>query len=228
VRLIAALKRPWAETGHSPGGRLSDLERAVHQLYISAGNSLPFHGWHHVCFVTSKAVEFAKDRGADHWLVATAALLHDLNYLVRRNSEPEAGRSLRRRFLSDAGYEQPEIVRVEEIIEEAHTATRTAEISLEGSALSDADTLFKALPMTPVVFSHLYLTENGVGLSELGRKILDEQLPLVEQDIYFYDEELRERYLPWAQANIALWQQIMASLDDPDVQSLLDAVHVKP
>jgi uncharacterized protein len=151
-----------------------------------------------------------------------------LNYLVRKNSEPEAGRRLRRRFLTDAGYGQPEIARVEDIIEEAHTATRTARISVEGSALSDADTLFKALPMTPVVFSHLYLSENGVGLRELGRKILDEQLPLVEQGIYFYNPELSERYLPWAQANIALWQQIMASLDDPDVQFLLDAVQVKP
>lgn len=197
-------------------------------MYIRAGNSLPFHGWHHVRFVTAKAVDFAKERGADHWLVAAAALLHDLNYLVRRNSEPEAGRSLRHRFLSDAGYGQPDITRVEEIIEEAHTATRTARISLEGSALSDADTLFKALPMTPVVFSHLYLTENGIGLRELGRKILDEQVPLVDQDIYFYDQEIGERYLPWARANIALWQQIMVSLDDPDVLSLLDAVHVRP
>jgi uncharacterized protein len=45
---------------------------------------------------------------------------------------------------------------------------------------------------------------------------------------YFYDARLRERYLPWALANIALWQQIVASLDDPDVLSLLDAVRVKP
>jgi uncharacterized protein len=228
VRLIGALKRPWTDTVHSPGGRLGELEGAVHRMYVAAGSGLPFHGWHHVHFVTSKAVDFAKDRGADHWLVASAALLHDLNYLVRKNSEPDVGRRLRRRFLSDAGYGQPEIARVEEIIEEAHTATRGARISLEGSALSDADTLFKALPMTPVIFSHLYLTENGIGLGELGRKILDEQLPLVEQDIYFYDPELRARYLPWAQANIALWQQIMASLEDPDVVSLLASVHVKP
>jgi uncharacterized protein len=190
VRLITALKRPWADTGHSPGRRLDDLERAVHQMYIAAGYSLPFHGWHHVRFVTSKAVEFAEERGADRWQVATAALLHDLNYLVRKNSEPDAGRRLRRRFLSDTGYGQPEITQVEDIIEEAHTATRTARISPEGSALSDADTLFKALPTTPVVFSHLYLSENGIGLGEPGRKILDEQVPLVEQDIYFYDARL--------------------------------------
>jgi uncharacterized protein len=228
VRLIAALKRPWTDAGHSQGGRLEELEHAVRQLYAGSGNSLPFHGWHHVHFVTAKAVEFAKERDADHWLVAAAALLHDLNYVVRKNSEPEVGRRLRRRFLGDAGYGQTEIVRVEAIIEEAHTATRTARISPEGSALSDADTLFKALPMTPVIFSHLYLSENGLGLGDLGRKILDEQVPLVEDGIYFYDPELRDRYLPWAQANIALWQQIMTSLDDPDVLALLEAVHVKP
>jgi uncharacterized protein len=196
-------------------------------MYSSKGDNLPFHGWHHVNFVTTKAIQFARARGADQYLVATAALVHDFNYLVRKNSAPAAGRRLRREFLTKAGYNADEINRIEGIISEAHTATRTESISLEGSALSDADTLFKALPMTPVVFSHLYLTENGIGLRELGRKILSEQAPLVERDIYFYDPDLSSRYLPWARTNILLWQQIMASLDDPDVMSLLDAVGVK-
>ena len=72
-----------------------------------------------------------------------------------------------------------------------------------------------------------YLEENGMGLRELGRKILEEQVPLMEKDIYFYDPKLRDRYLPWAQANIRLWEQVMASLDDPDVVQLLDAVNVR-
>jgi uncharacterized protein len=208
--------------------RGADLERSVQKLYADAGDSLPFHGWHHVSFVTTKAVEFALERDADPATVKTAALLHDLNYLVRKNSDPEAGRALRQTLLKRAGYADDEISRVEEIISEAHTATRTADISREGSALSDADTLFKALPMTPVVFSHWYLTENGIGLRELGRKILDEQVPLLSQGIYFYDPTLRERYLPWVRANIELWRQIMTSLDDPDVLALLRAVDVRP
>lgn len=220
---LASLGRP-APTDR----RTEKLERCVQKLYAEAGDSLPFHGWQHVSFVTNKAVEFARDREADEATVKAAALLHDLNYLVRKNSDPQAGRGLRRTVLQQVGYGHDEISRVEEIIDEAHTATRTAEISLEGSALSDADTLFKALPMTPVVFSHRYLTENGIGLRELGRKILDEQIPLLEQGIYFYDPTLRDRYLPWVHANIELWRQIMTSLDDPDVLSLLDAVDVRP
>jgi uncharacterized protein len=208
--------------------RLEKLERRVQKLYAEAANRLPFHGWQHVGFVTSKAVEFARDRRADEAIVKVAALLHDLNYLVRKNSDPLAGRGLRRTMLQAAGYDDDEISRVEEIIDEAHTATRTADISLEGSALSDADTLFKALPMTPVVFSHWYLTENGIGLGELGHKILDEQVPLLDQGIYFYDPVLRERYLPWVRANIELWRQIMTSLDDPDVLDLLSSVDVRP
>jgi uncharacterized protein len=212
----------------STGRRSAELERSIRDLYADAGNSLPFHGWHHVNFVTLKAVEFACERDADQETVKAAALVHDLNYLVRKNSAPGAGRELRQTLLERAGYDDAEISRVEGIIGEAHTATRTADISLEGSALSDADTLFKALPMTPVVFSHWYLSENGIGLRDLGQKILDEQVPLLEQGIYFYDPTLRDRYLPWVHANINLWRQIMTSLDDPDVLSLLGSVGVRP
>lgn len=223
-----ALPRPRRDGDLNQDRHVRELEQAVRQVYEEAGESLPFHGWHHVSFVTAKAVQFAHARDADPCLVEAAALVHDLNYLVRKNSEPDAGRLLRQRFLGQAGYARDEIARIEQIVDEAHTATRTADISLEGSALSDADTLFKVLPMTPVVFSHLYLTENGIGLRELGQKILAEQVPLIEQGIYFYDEDLCARYLPWVRTNIQLWRQIMTSLDDPDVLALLDAVNVKP
>jgi uncharacterized protein len=212
-------------TTHSQ--RVIDLENAVHEKYLSAEASLPFHGWHHVYFVKTKAVEFACERNADPCLVAAASIVHDLNYLVRKNSGPSAARRLRRSFLKTAGFDSAEIERIEEIVNEAHTATRTDSISAEGAALSDADTLFKALPMTPVLFAHLYLSENGIGLRELGSKILREQMPLVEKDIYFYDPAVREKYLPWAKVNIQLWREIMAALDDPDIVSLLDAIDVK-
>jgi len=77
------------------------------------------------------------------------------------------------------------------------------------------------------VFSHLYLAENGIGLRELAQKIVKEQLPLMEEGIYFYDPAVRERYIPWAEANMRLWQQIMDSLDDPDIVDLLREIDVK-
>jgi uncharacterized protein len=207
--------------------KVEDLETAVRKLYKSAKDHLPFHGWHHIEFVRTKAVQFAKERRANPMLVAAAALVHDLNYVVRTNSTPGAGRQLRHEYLAGAGFGLPDIARVEEIINEAHTATRSESISPEGAALSDADTLFKALPMTPVVFSHLYLAENGIGLRELAEKIVKEQLPLMEEGIYFYDPAVRDRYIPWAEANMRLWQEIMDSLDDPDIVDLLREIDVK-
>lgn len=81
--------------------------------------------------------------------------------------------------------------------------------------------------MTPVVFSHLYLAENGIGLRELAEKIVAEQLPLMEEGIYFYDPSVRERYFPWAEANMRLWQEIVESLGDPDIVELLQEVNVR-
>lgn len=207
--------------------KLDHLGKAVASLYEELAGQVPFHGWHHVEFVRTKAVQFARERGADRFLVEAAALVHDVNYLVKINSEPDAGAGLRGRLLREAGFDEDEVDRVEQIIREAHTATRTGEISLEGSALSDADTLFKALPMTPVVFSHLFLEENRISLRSLGEKILKEQLPLVECGIYFYDQSVRDRYLPWAEANLELWKRIMESLDDDDVKMVLDSAGLK-
>jgi uncharacterized protein len=218
---------PPAGTAKRADSRVEDLETAVCKLYQSAKDHLPFHGWPHICFVTKKAVQFAKERQANPLLVAAASLVHDLNYVVRSNSEPADGRRLRHRYLRNAGFKNDEIARVEEIINEAHTATRSESISPEGSALSDADTLFKALPVTPVVFSHLYLAENGVGLRELAEKIVGEQEPLIEKNIYFYDATVRDRYIPWAEANMKLWQEIIRALKDRDVVDLLSEVNVK-
>jgi uncharacterized protein len=81
--------------------------------------------------------------------------------------------------------------------------------------------------MTPVVFSHLYLAENRIGLRDLAEKIVKEQLPLMEEGIYFYDPTVRQRYFPWAEANMRLWQEIMNSLDDPDIACLLSQVNVQ-
>jgi uncharacterized protein len=113
---------------------------------------------------------------------------------------------------------------IEDIVIEAEMATRGPDISREAQALSDADTLFKALPVTPVVLAHRYLEENGVTLRELANKIVGEQQDPHDEGFYFYNPEAAATYSRWATANLALWQCIKESLDDTDVEELLDLV----
>ncbi|WP_219415653.1 HD family phosphohydrolase [Pseudonocardia nigra] len=200
------------------------VERRVRQLCVRFAARLPFHGWHHVSFVRSKAVEFAEVNGADVGVVEVAALVHDVNYLVRRNSRAEDGGNLRRAILDDAGIAAAVATRIEGIIAEAEMCTRHQHISLEAQALSDADTLFKALPVTPVVLAHKYLAENGVTLRELADKIIGEQHPVHDEGFYFYNASAAATYSRWASANLELWRCIQESLDDPTVERLLAAV----
>lgn len=200
------------------------VARSVHALCARYAATLPFHGWHHVCFVRAKAVEFADLNGSDAAVVETAALVHDVNYVVRRNSPARTGRDLRRTILDGAGVPADIAERIEDIVVEAEMATRHAHISLEAQALSDADTLFKALPVTPVVLAHRYLAENGVSLRELADKIVGEQRPAHDDGYYFYNERAAATYMRWASANLELWRCIRESLDDPTVEQLLATV----
>jgi uncharacterized protein len=43
----------------------------------------------------------------------------------------------------------------------------------------------------------------------------------------FYDKSVRDRYLPWAEANLELWKRIMESLEDDAVKMVLGAVGLK-
>jgi uncharacterized protein len=200
------------------------VERHVHQLCRRFAERLPFHGWHHVSFVRAKAVEFAEANGSDTAVVETAALVHDVNYIVQRNSSAAAGRRLRLEILAEAGVANPVAVHIDRIVREAEMAVRHQNISLEAQALSDADTLFKALPVTPVVLAHRYLVENGVSLRELANKIVGEQRDVHAEGYYFYNPQAAATYSRWAEANLQLWQCIKESLDDPTVEQLLDAV----
>ncbi|HEU5472768.1 MAG TPA: HD family phosphohydrolase [Actinophytocola sp.] len=196
----------------------------VHTLCQRYAQRLPFHGWHHVSFVRAKAVEFAEANGADAGLVEVAALVHDVNYIVARNSAAVAGRRLRLQILALADVDPAAATRIDEIVREAEMATRHRDISLEAQALSDADTLFKALPVTPVVLAHRYLAENGVSLRELANKIVTEQQVVHDDGYYFYNPEAAAMYSRWAEANLQLWRCIRESLDDPTVEQLLRAV----
>jgi uncharacterized protein len=204
------------------------VEADVHRICTRYAARLQFHGWHHVSFVRTKAARFAVLNGAEVSVVETAALVHDVNYLVRRNSSAAAGGRLRRAILKRAGVPAHVAAWVDRIVVEAEMATRGRDISLEAQALSDADTLFKALPVTPVVLAHKYLEENGIGLRELANKICGEQQSVHDEGFYFYNPEAAAMYTRWASANLQLWQCIRESLDDADVSQLLAAVAASP
>lgn len=196
----------------------------VRRICVRHAARLQFHGWHHVHFVRTKAARFAVLNGAEVSVVETAALVHDVNYLVRRNSAASAGSGLRLGILARAGVPADVATWIDRIVDEAEMATRGRDISLEAQALSDADTLFKALPVTPVVLAHKYLAENGIGLRELANKICGEQQSVHDEGFYFYNPEAAAQYAHWATANLQLWQCIRESLDDADVSALLDTV----
>lgn len=201
---------------------IEQLDARVREMFTTESDVVPFHSWSHTQFVRSKAVQFAQQRRAQVWLVEAAALVHDLNYLVESNSTPLSGTTIRAEVLRECGFARSDIQRIERIIACAHTAWRGRQVDVETACLSDADTLYKALPITPVLFSHRYLSENGISLSELARKIVVEQAHKLEDDYYFYDPELTERYGRWAAANLQLWQAVLESIEDPDVAHLVE------
>ncbi len=206
---------------------LEHLEALVSALYSQRGfRHIPFHGWPHVCFVRAKGIEFAGRNGGDISIVSAAALVHDLNYISQSGSEPSAGLELRQDLLSRAGVPPTVAARIEVIIEAAHTANRGPEVSLEAAALSDADTLFKALPVTPIALSSLFRKETGMSISALAEKIVREQLPLLTEGIYFYDAEAELKYGAWARTNVELWTYVASCLEDAAVRLLLRDLNI--
>lgn len=202
--------------------RTTALAAELKKLYQERSADMLFHGWHHIAFVTKKAVEFAAEfPDVNVEIVEAAALTHDLNYLVQINSEPEAGKDLRAEYLSAAGFSAKEVKEIDGLVMQEHTATRHADIMNAAKALSDADTLFKALPITPILFAGLFIRENRIDIEKLANKVIAEQKPLLEQDIYFYTKTARTKYMNWAEINLKLWENVRASLDDDDVVEML-------
>ncbi len=201
--------------------RTEKLTTALENLYQDRSKELLYHGWHHIYFVTKKALVFSEGLNINIELLEAAALTHDLNYLVEPNSEPEVGATLRGEQLQQSGFAQSEIEEIENIISEAHTRTRHAGISDASKALSDADTLYKSLPTTPVIFAGNYLIQNKVEIGPLANKIAHEQRPLMDQGIYFYTDVAKKRYLHWAETNLALWENVAEAADDPDIKETI-------
>lgn len=208
-----------------PTSRNRHLRANLSRLYKKKRQQLPYHGWHHITFVTNKATEFAKAVGLSKnsaELIEAAALTHDLNYLVRSGTEPDTGVELRKRHLSKVTFDEEEIEKIERMIAEAHMSVRHANISQEAQILSDADTLFKVVPISHLIFTPYYFAENGTDIKRLASKIVREQIPLLKKGIYFYNPAISKRYKKWAEVNLALWQEIDQAMNDRDVRQLAE------
>jgi len=206
--------------------RTTLLAKNLEKIYELRKGELLFHGWHHICLAARKSVEFAEELGVDKEIVEAAALTHDLNYLVNtQTTGPEAGADLRRQYLSEANFSEAEIGKIDAICMEEHTAYRHANISDEAKALSDADSLFKIMPVGPILFSSKFITETKVDLRAWAERIIREQKPLMEQGTYFYTKAANEKYLAWAKTNLELVEQVLASLDDPAIVEMLDIAY---
>ena len=203
---------------------VDSVRKAVTALYAGQTRDVPFHGLHHISFVADKARCFAKELGADAAVVEIAALVHDLNYLVAARGDASVGGRLRSDLLANAGLSRSAIALIEDIIVTSQTHMRSRNISREAMALSDADTLFKALPITPVLLAPLYMRETGRSVGELAQKIVGEQLPLRDDGIYFYSDSAKKKYESWGDANLTLWSCIQEALEDPSVVELIERV----
>lgn len=201
--------------------KIKKLDKELSHLYKKHNKNLLYHGWHHITFVRKKSLEFAEQIKANKFMVEAAALTHDINYIAKINSQPEAGTKLRKTILNKTGFTEEEIKKIESIITESHTANRNKKITPEGMALSDADTLFKSLPITPIIFAQKYITQNKVDIYKLAHKITSEQNPLIKQNIYFYTKHAKKTYLNWAKCNLQLWNNVIEALNDKDVKELL-------
>lgn len=203
--------------------RTKQLLNNLRALYDDYQEELLFHGWHHISFVTRKALEFAQEFPAmNREYLEAAALTHDINYIVDVTSGVDDGQILRAEQLRLVGFDETEIALIEKTVHEASTENSGGNISDAAKALSDGDKLFKVLPVGPMILSARYITETKVDIRKWADRIIRDQKPLLENDVYFHTALARKKYLSWARLNLDWVEQVRYSLDDPDVQLFLD------
>ncbi|MEX0934793.1 MAG: HD family phosphohydrolase [Candidatus Paceibacterota bacterium] len=202
--------------------KIEALESLLVKLYEEHKEKLLFHGWSHIEFVRAKALEFAPELNADLFLVESAALVHDLDYIDKEGKRK--GENLRKKILSNAGYGDEEKERIEEIVHNAHIGNQKEGMSNESKALADGDNLFKVLPFTPIFFAHKYIEEQDTDIKELMEKILDDQQEKIENGTFFYSNTARQKYLHWAETNIGIWINMKECFDDPDIVKLISSI----
>ena len=201
--------------------KVAFLYKKVKKMYDNR-NDLLYHGWHHIEFVRVKAIEFCEELSANNELVESSSIVHDLNYLIKAHSEPEIAKGLRETTLLSSGFIKEDLSKIENIIVESHMANRHAGISIEAKALSDADTLYKSLPITPVLLANKYIKQTQISIQNLADEIVNNQKGLIENNIYFYTEKAKKKYLHWAKTNLDLWTNIKNSLKDSSIRELVE------
>ncbi len=212
----------YSEGALLPTSLLREIYPQVAAVYAPHSDQLPFHGWSHIDFVYRNALRSAAQLGADLELVGLAALTHDVNYLVADSLDAADGLDFADELLRRANVPNDRIRRVLRIILEAQTSRRGPDISAEAMALSDGDSLYKCLPVTPVSLAPRFLQENSMDLRSLARKIVGEQKPLLEQGIYFYSPAFKARYEEWARLNLELWEAVELALADDEIAALVE------
>ncbi len=200
--------------------RVEALRTTLREIY-SPRDDLLFHGWHHITFVTRKSLEFAREFDVDVELLEAAALTHDLNFITNVKSSVDDGREIRAEVLSKAGFNEHEIPDIENLVHGSSTEFSGGDISDSSKVLSDADKLFKVLPVSPMILSARYITETKVDIEKWADRIIRDQKPLLDADKYFYTKMAKEKYLTWARLNLEWVEAVKQSLDDPDVQLFL-------
>lgn len=208
----------------APSDPLRRLHDDIRMLLHLNRSTVPYHGWPHVHFVTQNAMRLAQNHGAESALVGSTALVHDLNYLVQPDSQPLVGDELASRYLKAAGFDDLHIARALQIVKEANLSTRGPNVSLEVACLSDADTLFKVLPLVPVLQTPSYLAENQTTLRDLAQKIVDDQLIRLDSGYFFYLSEVESQYLGWAHESVSMWQRVLDALGDPEIAMLAEQI----
>src|ERR1044072_4253927 len=121
---------------------------------------------------------------------------------ARRGRGPSGDRALDRRDRRGGGDGQPRARHLHGGPGAGRRRHAVQRASGEARGLAHAATLFKALPVTPVMLSPRYLAENGTTLRELADKIVGEQQDKHDDGYYFYNPDAAAAYSRWAAANL--------------------------
>lgn len=170
-----------------------------------------------------KTGHFAQHLGADIPLSQAAALTHDLNHVAHKGvwTESKEGALLRKQMLTDCKIQDDLIQRIEAIIQSCEIVHRGTNLSLEGQALSDADSLFKVLPSTPILFTAGMMKQTDWSIKRIAEKVVRDQLKLIESDTYFFSDYARQNYMHLARANIYQMRDLLETLNDDDIAHML-------
>lgn len=122
--------------------RLRKLEDVVEDYLKSKDQQSPAHRFDHAKRVMIRAMRLAEIYSADKELLAAAALLHDVEELYdAKDGHAERSAERAEEFLREAGFNQPEIERIKELIKSHSSEDDCHAESIEAKILFDADKL---------------------------------------------------------------------------------------